>query len=141
MSQEGRYYLDDERVRAQRVVLRVWPSSHDWRKWIVEAYAEQDAVVEVAVLPVSAPWGGKEADELTKLLLSERGARVFSTGRMIYSGAVVAKTLRETLEDEQVQTYERHLLKGLDELRERLPAVLKQARLDRWKAIIGGQSS
>jgi hypothetical protein len=106
----------DRPERHQPIVVRMWPSSWNASKWIVEVYAEQQCQVELAVLPVSSPCGSAEADELTKLMLSESAARLFNTGKRIHSGVAELRTLRETLQAESYIEAHKRLsisLKGL----------------------------
>lgn len=123
---------NDPLLTAQRIVLRAWPSSWSNGKWIIEAYAAEDCPVELAVLPASSPCGSAEADDLTKLLLTERGARLFSTGKRVFNGTLVAQTLRQRLQAESYfaafkQTS--HTLEGLKESAAKETA----ARIAEWK--------
>jgi hypothetical protein len=137
-SEGGRYYLDDPRARSQRIVLRAWPVSG--RKVIVEAYAEQDCPIELAVLPALSPFDSIEAEELTKLLLSERGARLFSQGRRVFNGVMVLNTLRGAMEQEAETTWTRQMFKALDGAAKTIAEQARQERLERWSKTIGGEA-
>lgn len=131
-SEGVRYYVDDPQLSGQRIVLRAWPSSWSEGKWILEAFAEYDCQVELAVLPSSSPCGSAEADDLTKLLLSERGARVFSQGKRVLNAVMELRALREALECECHADAHKQLsitLKGLKETHARAEAE----RLAEWK--------
>lgn len=119
-------------LTAQRIVIRAWPSSWSENRWIIEAYAAEDCPVELAVLPASSPFGSVEAENLTRLLLSERGARIFSQGKRVLNNAMVGRTLRQTLDMEERITYEVSLCRAFDRAkleRERETA----ARIAEWK--------
>jgi hypothetical protein len=140
-SKGERYYLDDPRVRSQRIVLRAWPVSE--RKVIVEAYAEQDCPIELAVLPALSAFDSVEAEELTKLLLSERGARLFSQGRRVFNETMVLNTLRGAMELEAERTWTRQMLKSLDGAAKTISETVeqqRQERLERWRKTIGGEA-
>lgn len=122
----------DRPERSQPIVIRAWPSSWSKGKWILEAYAAQDCEMELAVLPVSSPCGSAEADDLTRLALSERAARLFSTGKRVFRGTLVEQTLRDRLRHESYLTAFAELtstLRGLKESSEQETAL----KIEQWK--------
>src|SRR5690349_982443 len=132
---DGGYSWDfppDRPERSQPIVIRAWPSSWSRGKWILEAYAAQDCEIELAVLPVSSPCGSAEADDLTRLALSEKAARLFSTGKRVFQGTLVEQTLRDRLRHESYLTAFAELtstLRGLKEIADKHTA----AKIEQWK--------
>lgn len=133
----GRFYIDDPRLKAQRIVIRVWPSSHDPDKWVIEAFAPHDCPVEVVVLPASSPWGSPELDMLTRASLTPRGMRVIDNGRQIYSGVATYKTPRQMLAEQWNTNLTLELLHTLERVGKEIEQQQQEERIKRWQALIG----
>jgi hypothetical protein len=125
-------FTPDRPAPHQPIVVRMWPSSWNANKWIVEVYSEQYCNVELAVLPVSSPCGSAEADELTKLVLSESAARLFSAGKRIYSAVAELRTLRQALQAESHVEAHKRLSIALQGLKDN-QAKYTAEKIAEWK--------
>lgn len=130
-------------LKAQRIVIRAIPVGP--RKMLIEVYANERCPVDVVVLPMVGTLTALslEAEELTKVLLTDRARTTFEQGRLIHQESIDILTLRESMRQESETSYEVETLRRLDSIRADLVAGLEServARIEKWTKQARGEA-